>query len=91
MKRTYMLLLAATVLFSVNARAQDSNQNDNQDGTLQVQEVYGEGNVEVMPIDNQMTNSAPNDADSNAMPSSSNTGGMMVEEDISEEEVMTNE
>lgn len=90
MNKICLLMLLSVVVLSGEAWAQ----NANQDGMLQVQEVYGEGQVQTMPVNSNDTNTQttiPNDNNSSMSDDMGDNGQMTVEETIEAEGVVEND
>ena len=87
MKKIFLLLILSLVGISVNVSAQ----NKSQDGVLKVQEIYGEGEVQTVPLvsDNQAEDSQlpVYDVNNQSDSENNNDGQLTIEENIEAEGV----
>ena len=93
MNKIFLLSLISAICISGNVIAQ----NENQDGILQVQEIYGEEGNQTMQApatSNSSSNQTSTSETTNNTPSSNNAdtdGQLMIEETISAEGTVENE
>lgn len=88
MNKIFLLSLISAISIYSDTFAQNTNQN----GMLQVQEIYDEGEAQTMPMDNNVQVQAPsandNDNDNDSAASAANKGNINNEGQLTVEETV---